>query len=333
MPRPRTIRVAEIKKLLVDRTIDPYHQPGQRFMSNRSIARQFKISYQTADILLSELTSEGRLERRASSGTYIPGRQVKSAGVVLIFHPRAKRKSSFGAKLLDCLVAALDRERIDWRMVWTNPADSKRALLVADRYPVIWERPEVVEKLISLQRCALLLNQRPPAGVGSTLIDSISVDDFSGGAGAAQFLLARCPRSTPQFAILSGPVNDPRSSARVAGFLSIAQARVVSAPTWFYDDAKTVAVNVLRAGPDGIFCCNDRLAEAAIRCCNILGMTRPAVVGFDDAPVATWVKLTTVAIPWEGLVAAASSVIRRRMTGAASSAIAQLISTRIIVRD
>jgi DNA-binding LacI/PurR family transcriptional regulator len=252
---------------------------------------------------------------------------------VLIFHPRAKRKSIFGAKLLDCLVAALDRERIDWRMVWTNPADSKRALLVADRYPVIWERPEVVEKLISLQRCALLLNQRPPAGVGSTLIDSISVDDFSGGAGAAQFLLARCPRSTPQFAILSGPVNDPRSSARVAGFLSIAQARVVSAPTWFYDDAKTVAVNVLRAGPDGIFCCNDRLAEAAIRSCAILGMTRPAVVGFDDAPVATWLKLTTVAIPWEGLVAAASSVIRRRMTGAASSAIAQLISTRIIVRD
>jgi DNA-binding LacI/PurR family transcriptional regulator len=62
-------------------------------------------------------------------------------------------------------------------------------------------------------------------------------------------------------------------------------------------------------------------------------MTRPAVVGFDDAPVATWLKLTTVAIPWEGLVAAASSVIRRRMTGAASSAIAQLISTRIIVRD
>jgi len=103
--------------------------------------------------------------------------------------------------------------------------------------------------------------------------------------------------------------------------------------TWFYDDGLSVADKVLTAGPEGIFCCNDRLAQAVLRRAVDRGMPRPFIIGFDDAPAAQWLNLTTIAIPWEELVSAAVGVVRRRQSSPSSSAIAQLVATRIVIRS
>ena len=339
MSRTRSHHVADAKQQLIARIAEVHHSPGQRFFSNRAVARRFGISYQTADILLRELVEEGVLVRRAASGTYIPGERTEQAGVLLIFHPRARHKNSFGSFLLDQLTSRLDQERIDWRMNWKTAAASTRPLSVS-RYPIIWERPEAVDLAIRLKRTALVLNARPPAGIGATLIDSVSVDDFSGGAYAAQHLLAMrlaadgTRRSRrPVLAVLAGPKHDQRSAARVAGFLSVAPATVISSATWFYEDALDVADQALAAGRDGIFCCNDRLAQAVVRRAADRARPRPQLVGFDDAPVARWLKLTTIAIPWEELVDAVVGAIRRKQASPASAAIAQLVSTRIVLRE
>jgi DNA-binding transcriptional regulator YhcF (GntR family) len=348
MSRTRSPHVADVKQQLIARIADVHHSPGQRFLSNRAVARRFGISYQTADVLLRELVEEGVLVRRPASGTYIPGERVEQAGVLLIFHPRARHKNSFGSFLLDQLTARLERERIDWRMSWKTPAVASTRPLGASRYPIIWERPEAVELAIRSKRTALVLNARPPAGVGSALIDSVSIDDFSGGAHAAQHLVARHliargqsvdgakrPRRNVRtaFAVLAGPKHDQRSAARVAGFLSVAPATVINSATWFYEDALDVADQALAAGRDGIFCCNDRLAQAIVRRAADRARPRPHLVGFDDAPVARWLKLTTIAIPWEELVDTVIGAIRRRHASPASTAIAQLVSTRIVSRD
>jgi DNA-binding transcriptional regulator YhcF (GntR family) len=332
MSRTRSHYVADVKQQLVARIAEVHHSPGQRFYSNRAIARRFGISYQTADILVRELVEEGVLVRRPASGTYIPGDRTEQAGVLLIFHPRARHKNSFGSFLLDQLTSRLDQERIDWRMSWKTPAAASTRPLSVSRYPIVWERPEAVDLAIRLKRTALVLNARPPAGVGATLIDSVSVDDFSGGAYAAQHLMARHPKR-PMLAVLAGPKHDQRSAARVAGFLSVAPATVIASSSWFYEDALDVADRALAAGRDGIFCCNDRLAQAVVRRATDLARARPRLVGFDDAPVARWLKLTTIAIPWEELVDAVVGAIRRKQASPASAAIAQLVSTRIVVRD
>src|SRR5205823_3700733 len=116
-----------------------FHRPGDRFLSNRAVAEQFDLSYQTADRLIRELVNEGLLQRRAASGTYVPGQRVEIQGVQLIFHRRAKRKASFGARLLRELTERLGRERVDWRMTWAQPG--KTPSLAADRYLVTWESP------------------------------------------------------------------------------------------------------------------------------------------------------------------------------------------------
>jgi len=321
-----------VKRQLVARIQDGHHLPGRRFLSNRALARLFGISYQTADILIRELVEEGLLTRRAASGTYLPGPQLDQSSALLFFHPRAKRKNSFGANLLDRLTARLEKDRIDWRMSWTCPDLSGNRPITTNRFPIIWDRPEAVDAVIRQRRFALVLNDRPPAGLGATLIDSVSVDDYSGGAHAAQFLIRRNPRPRAM-AVLAGPRNDPRSAARVSGFLSIAQATVFHSRTWFFDAGLSVADKVLASRPEGIFCCNDRLAQAVLRRTEDRDMPRPLIIGFDDAPIAQWLNLTTIAIPWEELVAAAVGAVKRRQLQPFSSAIAQFVSTRLVVRS
>ncbi|MGD0470004.1 MAG: substrate-binding domain-containing protein [Terriglobales bacterium] len=332
MPRTRSERVQSVKKKLLSIIQAESFSLGQKFLSNRTIASRFHISYQTADNLVRELVQEGRLERRPASGTYYPGGQKKTSGVLLIFNSRAKRKTSFGSRVLEELKTHLDRAGISWRMSWTTEHSLRTEGLPKERYPVIWERPDVVNRAVQLGRHALLLNYRPSPGLASSFIDSVSVDDFSGGAGAAQYLRGQS-RKARRIAILSGPADDIRSTARVNGFLSVTPATVFVSPTWNYEDAVKVADEVVAAGTDGIFCCADRLAEAIVRRCIRKGIKRPPLVSFDDAPIAQWLNLTTMAIPWMEMVSAAVRVIKQRQFDATSSAMAQLISTKLVIRS
>src|SRR5436190_10971201 len=110
MPRPRSEKVEEIKAKLITRLREGFYRAGDRFLSNRAVAQKFGISYQTAHRLVSELCAEEWLERRPASGTYIPGGKSRGDGVQFIFHKRATRAGSFGARLLAALCARLDRE-------------------------------------------------------------------------------------------------------------------------------------------------------------------------------------------------------------------------------
>jgi DNA-binding GntR family transcriptional regulator len=56
---------------------DELRRAGQRFVSARYISQRFKVSYQTAHRLLTELKDQGLVVRRAGSGSFISG-QTKS---------------------------------------------------------------------------------------------------------------------------------------------------------------------------------------------------------------------------------------------------------------
>jgi len=127
--------------------------------------------------------------------------------------------------------------------------------------------------------------------------------------------------------VLSGPRGDVRSAARVAGFLSLAPARVIYSPNWFLDGGLSRAARAIAHGPDGIFCCNDRLAEAVIRHCRMQRLQPPPLIGFDDAPIAAWLNLTTMAIPWSALQAAVVAEVCRRINGDTSPATSLVLPT------
>lgn len=329
MPRRRTEKVHEVKERLLGRLREGAYRPGDRFMSNRAVAARFGISYQTAHRLVGELVKEGRLVRRSAAGTYIPGRSVRRTSVQLLFHERARRKGSFGARLIDELAARLDRERIRWKLMWLGPRSS---VVIPEKYfPVIWECPRLIECCAAEKRPALLLNDRPPSGLASVYIDSVSTDDYSGGACAAQLLRERSSRHA-MLAILSGPMGDARSRSRVDGFTSVLPAKVIAAAGWYLEDGLRACARAVEAGRDGLFCCNDRLAEAVALHCKRKGIGRPPLVGFDDAPVAERLDLTTIAIPWAEMSGGAVDVIARRLAADPATASQQIFAPRPVIR-
>lgn len=132
--------------------------------------------------------------------------------------------------------------------------------------------------------------------------------------------------------ILAGPPSDQRSQARVRGFLSRQPATVIAAPNWYVQGGLTVAAKVLARRPAGIFCCNDRLAEAICVLCAQRHMAPPCLVGFDDAPVAQRLGLTTIAIPWAGLVQAVVTAARRRLEHDSGGGMRHVLMPQPVIR-
>ncbi len=325
MPRPRSEKVAELKAKLLVRIRDGYFRPGDRFLSNRALAGRFGVSYQTAHRLIGELCAEGWIERRAASGTYIAGKHEPLTGVQFHFHPRAKRTGSFGARLLTELRARLERENISHTVSFSENGRAIRSGL----FPVIWECREALARMDS-GRYALLLNNPAPDGLAATFMDSVSVDDFSGGVCAAEILRAR---GHARIAVLGGPDDDIRSRRRVEGFLSLLPESLVAwSGGWYFEDGLKVAPRLLKKGMQALFCCNDRLAESVVRSCEEQNRAVPDLVGFDDAPIAETLNLTTIAIPWAEMVEASLTIIRRRLRGETSTAARQVLAPRPVIR-
>lgn len=323
MARPRSEQTLLVKEKMIARLKGGFHPPGQRFFSNRGLVAHFGISYQTADRLIRELVDEGWLERRPSAGTYVSGKAVAWQGAALVFHERAKRAGSFGARLLDDLTQALGQAGIASKRIWSS---DEQAVEEDQWLPVLWECPQTMVGLASARRFLLVLNDTPPPGLASSFVDSVACDDFSGGAAAAELL--RSAGFSDHTAVLAGPESDHRSQQRVAGFRSVSnEARVFWSESWDAEAAAKLAPRLAKGKFVGVFCCSDRLAEGLVTSGREL-----AIVGFDDAPVAEVLDLTTIAIPWQEMVAGAVDIIRRRMNGYTGAAAKLIFAPRPVMR-
>jgi hypothetical protein len=330
MARARSTHVTNVKAALVARLRSGLAHPGGRFLSTRAVATRFDVSYQTAHMLLAEIAAEGLLHRRAASGSYIPGRPATRRGVELIFDARARRRGSFGARLLKLLEVGFAARDIAVVRSWA--AHDSPCGLRAHYYPIVWECRAAIQEAAAQRRFALCLNDRPPPGLSGGYVDAITTDEFSAGACAAELLKTRTSR-VAGFAVLGGPRQDVRSRQRIAGFCDhVRQARVVYADSWYLEAGRAPAAEILAWQPAGIFACNDRLAEAVLQHARAARVSPPPLVGFDDAPVAERLGLTTIGLPWETLVADAIELAAARLAGDTSPAKLITLSHEPIVR-
>ncbi len=324
MPRPRSHLTHEAKRRLLQRLGDGSLRPGDRFYSNRAVARMCGISYQTAHRLLDELVNEGHLQRSPSSGTYVAGMLAMMEGVELCFHPRARRTGSFGARLLEVLKGQFEADAVPVRVRF-----GERVKPATRLYPIVWECAGAFEAIVAAGRYGLLLHQQAPPGLAASYLDSISIDDYSGGVAAGEWLALR--GRFRRVRVLAGPYGDTRSRRRVEGFLTVhPRAQVVWADAWYFEDGLRAAAQV--ADADAVFCGNDRLAEAVIVHARQQLRAVPELIGFDDAPVAAELGISTVAIPWEEMARAATRIANRRLAGEPHPASRMVISPRPVSR-
>jgi DNA-binding transcriptional regulator YhcF (GntR family) len=326
--RPRS-EIDKIRASLRIMVSDEFRRAGQRFVSARYISQRFKVSYQTAHRLLTELEGDGFIIRRAGSGSFIAGHQNTLQSALLIFARRAKRSGSFGDLLLRQLVAKMKAMEIPFEVIFGG-STSKHVR--EDVYPVLWESPRLMHDLSADYRFSLVLHDKPPAGIGSLFTDSISVDDFSGGITAGQILSRYSPRRP---VVVGGPVADGRSQSRIDGFRQIfPSAQVLEAGTWFFRSAvQNIAAPLSALRADALFCCSDRLAQATLICYQKLKIPAPIVIGFDNAPVAETLSLSTIGIPWEEVARAAAAVIMKRLGGQTDHASAVVLPPVPVIRN
>jgi DNA-binding transcriptional regulator YhcF (GntR family) len=326
--RPRG-EVDKIRASLRIMVSDEFRRAGQRFVSARYISQRFKVSYQTAHRLLTELEGDGFIIRRAGSGSFIAGHQNTLQSALLIFAKRAKRSGSFGDLLLRQLVSKLEAMELPFEVTFGGIAPMQ---VREDVYPVLWESPRLMHDLSADYRFSLVLHDKPPAGIGSLFTDSISVDDFSGGITAGQILSRYSPRRP---VVIGGPGADARSQNRIDGFRQIfPSAQVIQAGTWFLSSAvQNIAVPLRSLQADALFCCSDRLAQATLICYQKLKISTPIIIGFDNAPVAETLSLSTIGIPWEEVARAAAAVIKKRLDGQTDHASAIVLPPIPVIRN
>jgi len=326
MARTRSTRVQNIKNKLIIRIRSGYYRAGERFFSNRAIAQYFAVSYQTAHRIMRELEQEGWIERREYSGSFVAGLSEPIRRVCLCFSSRANRPLSFGDRIIRLLTAHLDKTGIPWNKC-NHPEQ-----ISSDSLPIIWEYPELLNSLSANRRFAVLVNARPPVGIIKSHIDSVSVDDYSGGVSAAHLILTRVSRAS-EITVLQGPPQDNRNRERVEGFLSVLpRATVFTAGSWDYEKGYETAVQVAANEPRAVFCTNDRIASAFIQYYKDIGRTLPGVVGFDNAPVSEQIDLTTIAIPWDQMIQTIVKIAERRISGDTQTSIQYVLNTVPIIR-
>ncbi len=248
-------------------------------------------------------------------------------GVQLIFNKRAKRSGSFGERLLASLITLLAARAVNHETIY---AEAGKDCLLSDFYPIVWECPETLKRLAAERRFALCLNDQPPPGIAASFIDAVTTDDFSGGACAADLL---CVKGSKRVVVLGGPEGDQRSRQRIAGFRTrIPTAKVVCAESWDFESGLACAPRVMSGKPAGVFACSDRLAHALIHYCRENHLSPPTLVGFDNAPVAEQLHLTTVGIPWSEMAAQAVTLAQSRLNNSTAPARLVILSHEPIRR-
>ena len=323
----RSQRIQSVVKALEERLSNRLYRPGDRFATARQVAEQYRISYQTAHRILADLAHRGLIERRPRGGSFIAGTSPKPTHVQLILHPRADNPQGFGGKLRQFLQQALD----DAGIACSQTDDS--TTIQPSALPVIWECPQAVDQCVADHRPGILVNERPRPGWGSSLLDSISTDDFAGGAIAADTLL-QGTASPQRFGILAGPVSDRRSDERIAGFLSrINDAVVTHADNWHRDAGRRAALKLLDTNLTGIFAANDRLAQGTVMTYHDNKQQPPLIVGYDDAPIAKQLGLTTIALPWHEIAKAVVQRAQLRLQGDLSPACTFLFQPAVVFHD
>lgn len=134
-------------------------------------------------------------------------------------------------------------------------------------------------------------------------VDAVFIDDRQAAFDATAYLIGKGHR---RIACLTGPLEIPTASGRLAGYLQALQEHGIAYdPSLILDASFTMEGGLARMRelleadrlPTAVFCCNDVIAIGALRAALRHGLSVPddmAIMGFDNIGVFAYPELTTV---------------------------------------
>lgn len=338
---------------------------GGKVPSEAQLVKRFGVSRPTIARALRDLQSEGLIDRRAGSGTFVrspaaapapPARQlgllVPERGTTEIFELICGELSSlarardyallYGGSALPAQEAEIS-ERNAWAMcehyiaqgvqgVFFAPFESGGGGAASNR--------RIAEALGGAGIPVILLDRDIVPFPLRSKFDLVSVDNVGGAYQLAEHLLKLGCR---RVAFLARPGHAPTIDARIAGVREALARHGVAAPEdWVREgDAASPAFvreHIVARKWEAVICANDVTAAQLLRSLEKLGARVPQdirIVGFDDANFASLlgVTLTTLQQPTRDIAVAAFTALADRLAQPTLPARTVLLDGRLVVRE
>ena len=338
---------------------------GQRLPSESALVKKFGVSRPTAARALRELATEGLVERRAGSGSFVSERAgatkptQRQLGFLIPGWDTTEIFETICGQL-----AGLARTK-DFILHWgssrpghlgqdSDPAHAEQLCrhYIERRVDGVFFAPlELMSESAEMNQ--RLTEQLRQAGIPVILIDRdmevfprrsgfdlVGIDNI-----AAGFLLGRhlLKLGCRRIAFFTEPLSAPTVRARVNGVREALLDGGAEVPeNWVLEGRATDTAAVRRVFADRAWdacvCANDRMAAELIRSLLKAGLRVPhdvRVVGFDDVKYATLlaVPLTTVHQPCDEIAALAFDAMLRRLEHPLAPPCSFLATPRLVVRE
>jgi GntR family transcriptional regulator of arabinose operon len=333
------------------------YSPGQRLPSEAELVNVFGASRITVIRALRELQTQGIIERRAGSGSYV--RKVAKAGHTFgLLIPELGQTEIF-EPICGGMARAphMERHALLWgRSLADSAAKESEARdlcrqLIAKKVSGVFFAPleltagkdttnrSIAEVFDEARIPIVLLDRDLVAYPERSRYDLIGIDNRRAGYVMTKHLLGLgCKR----VAFLGRPRSAPTVDARIAGYReAVLDAEVEFDPQFIARiepwDKEQVKDILHRLRPDGIVCANDYTAGQLMRTFNELSVAVPdqiRVTGMDDVKYASLlpVPLTTLHQPCAEIGATAVAHMIQRLEDPSLPARDTLLDFHIVVR-
>jgi LacI family transcriptional regulator len=339
------------------------YRKAQRLPSEAQLVAQFGASRPTVARAMRDLQTEGLIERRAGSGSYVCGESN---------HPATRQFGllipGFGTteifELICGEIASLARVH-DYTVLWGSSAQPRHEddmsrdyaeelceQFIQRRVSGVFfapfefsvEKEKANERLATRLRDAgipvVLLDRDLRAFPGRSDFDLVSVDNLAGGYLLAEHLVKLGCR---KIAFIARPRSAPSVDIRIAGVReALLRHKIEMRPDWLAwgDPGDVKFVRHLTAGKlfDAFICANDYTAAVLLRTLEQLKLRVPdqvRVAGFDDVRYATLlgVSLTTMHQPCREIAMTAFHAMMQRIAQPGWPPHTALLTPRLVVRE
>ena len=359
--KPKHLEIS--RQLRADIAAGRYRQ-NNRLPSEPQLIKTFGVSRPTIARAMLDLQTEGLIERRAGSGTYIrtatpTAATTRQLGLLI---PGLETTEIFG--LICGELASLARAH-DYSLLWggsTHPhqdidpsrehaenicqqfVERKVSGVFFAPFELMAEQDKTNRQLAELLRQAgipvVLLDRDLQPFPNRSDFDLVGIDNMAGGFLLADHLLKLgCER----ICFVARPLSAPTVDARIAGAReALVRRRRELAPDWVRlgnpSDLKFMRSLTAGKQADAFICANDYTAATLMRSLESSGVHVPRdvrVVGFDDVKYATLlsVPLTTIHQPCRDIALIAFRTMLQRIEEPALPARSLALTPSLVVRE
>ena len=331
---------------------------GCRLPSEHELVQTYGASRVTVCRALSELKSDGCIERRAGSGTYVTaggsrgyafGLMIPDLGQTEIFEPicqammavqqAQKHLLIWGKSLVGLEATESEAMEVCQGLISNKVSGVFFAPLEATPHSGAINR--AIAGLLSEFKVPTVLLDRDIVDYPQrSIFDLVGIDNRRAGCVATQHLIQTGCR---RIGFIGHPHLAPSCVARSNGYRDAVAGGDLEPGSEFVErldpsDRLRVAATMEQYRPDGIVCSNDRTAAELMRTLNDLKIAVPDdvhLVAFDDVKYAhlVIVPLTTIHQPCDQLGAAAVRAMVERIQNPDMSARDILVDFRLVVRE